>query len=57
MAIRKVQRGTRGANVGVMTWLFRPTRKLMIKQHRRSGNTFNGMDIIYLSTVGAKSGK
>ena len=29
----------------------------MINQHRRSGNTFRGLDILYLETIGAKSGK
>jgi deazaflavin-dependent oxidoreductase (nitroreductase family) len=57
MNFKKAPGGTRGANVRVTMWLMRPMRKLMIKQHRRSGNTFNGMDIIYLNTVGAKSGK
>jgi deazaflavin-dependent oxidoreductase (nitroreductase family) len=57
MNIKKARRGTRGANVRATMWLMRPMRKLMIRQHRRSGNTFKGMDILYLNTVGAKSGQ
>jgi deazaflavin-dependent oxidoreductase (nitroreductase family) len=30
---------------------------LMIKIHKRSGDRFAGMDLLYLTTVGAKSGK
>jgi deazaflavin-dependent oxidoreductase (nitroreductase family) len=31
--------------------------RLMVKVHRRSGNRFQGMDLMYLTTVGAKSGE
>jgi deazaflavin-dependent oxidoreductase (nitroreductase family) len=30
---------------------------MMIKQHRRSGDRFMGMDLLYLTTVGAKTGQ
>jgi deazaflavin-dependent oxidoreductase (nitroreductase family) len=29
----------------------------MIKQHRRKGDRFQGMDLLYLTTVGAKTGQ
>lgn len=30
--------------------------RLMVKVHRRTGDRFQGMDLMYLTTVGAKSG-
>ena len=32
-------------------------KNMMIKIHRRSGDRFSGMDLLYLTTVGAKSGQ
>ncbi|GAA2584840.1 nitroreductase family deazaflavin-dependent oxidoreductase [Dactylosporangium fulvum] len=32
-------------------------KNIMIKVHKRSGDRFAGMDLLYLTTVGAKSGK
>ena len=32
-------------------------KNLMIKLHRRTGDRFMGMDLLYLTTVGAKSGE
>ncbi|MEU4428837.1 nitroreductase/quinone reductase family protein [Actinoplanes sp. NPDC024001] len=32
-------------------------QNLMIKVHRRTGDRFQGMDLLYLTTVGAQSGK
>jgi len=32
-------------------------KKIMIKLHRRSGDRFMGMDLLYLTTVGAKTGQ
>ena len=32
-------------------------KNLMIKAHRRTGDRFMGMDLLYLTTVGAKSGE
>lgn len=32
-------------------------KQLMIKFHKRSGDRFAGMDLLYLTTVGARSGK
>jgi deazaflavin-dependent oxidoreductase (nitroreductase family) len=30
---------------------------MMVKRHRRQGNTFMGMNVLYLTTTGAKSGE
>ncbi len=30
---------------------------LMLRMHRRSGDRFGGMDLLYLTTVGARSGQ
>lgn len=32
-------------------------KNMMIKIHRRTGNRFMGMDLLYLTTVGAKTGE
>ncbi len=32
-------------------------KNLLIKVHRRSGDRFMGMDLLYLTTVGAKTGQ
>jgi deazaflavin-dependent oxidoreductase (nitroreductase family) len=32
-------------------------KNMMIKMHRRSGDRFMGMDLLYLTTVGAKTGE
>lgn len=32
-------------------------KNIMIKMHRRSGDRFMGMDLLYLTTVGAKTGR
>ena len=32
-------------------------KNLMIKLHRRTGDRFMGMDLLYLTTVGAKTGQ
>lgn len=32
-------------------------KNVMIKLHRRAGDHFNGMDLLYLTTVGAKTGE
>jgi deazaflavin-dependent oxidoreductase (nitroreductase family) len=32
-------------------------KHMMIKMHRRSGDRFMGMDLLYLTTVGAKTGE
>jgi deazaflavin-dependent oxidoreductase (nitroreductase family) len=37
--------------------LARLVRQLMISQHRRTGGTFMGMDVLILTTTGRKSGE
>jgi deazaflavin-dependent oxidoreductase (nitroreductase family) len=32
-------------------------KNIMIKLHRRSGDRFMGMDLLYLTTIGAKTGQ
>ena len=56
MSIPKTPPGTRGARKapGFAARLITP---LMIRIHRRSHDRFVGMDLLYLTTVGAKSGQ
>jgi deazaflavin-dependent oxidoreductase (nitroreductase family) len=46
-------RGTRGVPSNAVT---RVMMKAMTGWHRRSGDKFQGMDLLYLTTIGAKSG-
>jgi deazaflavin-dependent oxidoreductase (nitroreductase family) len=49
---------TRGAPGGrLLSLLARLTRRLRIRHHRHHGDTFRGNDVLYLTTVGARSGK
>lgn len=48
-------RGMRGARIVVLVACL--TRRLRIRHHRRNGDTFQGRDVLYLSTVGARTGK
>ena len=57
MGIEKTSSGTRGTNAAVIARLLRPLQRIMMGMHRRSGNTFQGMDVLYLETIGAKSGE
>jgi deazaflavin-dependent oxidoreductase (nitroreductase family) len=56
MSFTKTPGGTRGPKVpsNAMT---RGMMRLMTAWHRRSGDKFQGMDLLYLTTVGAKSGQ
>jgi deazaflavin-dependent oxidoreductase (nitroreductase family) len=58
MAFVTSKRGTRGMSG---TWLAllasRLLRNRMVKQHRKQGDTFRGGAVLYLSTVGAKTGQ
>jgi deazaflavin-dependent oxidoreductase (nitroreductase family) len=47
-------RGARGMKSNAMT---RAIMRGMTSWHRRSGDKFQGMDLLYLTTVGAKSGQ
>ena len=54
----KSARGTHGVRGGrILPLVARLTRLLRIRHHRRHGDTFRGRDVLYLTTVGAKSGK
>jgi deazaflavin-dependent oxidoreductase (nitroreductase family) len=58
MAFEKTPSGTRGARSPSQSSAFaRFIGRTMIKLHRRSGNKFMGMDLLYLTTVGAKTGE
>jgi deazaflavin-dependent oxidoreductase (nitroreductase family) len=58
MSFQKTPGGTRGARVPSGSNPFmRFVNRMMVKQHRRSGDRFQGMDLLYLTTVGAKSGQ
>ncbi len=58
MSLQKTPGGTRGARGAASSNpLYRFTTKIMSKWHRRSGDKFQGMDLLYLTTVGAKSGQ
>src|SRR4051812_30411821 len=56
MSIEKPPRGTHGGRTppGFVGKFVMP---LMVKVHRRAGDQFKGMDLLYLTTVGAKSGQ
>jgi deazaflavin-dependent oxidoreductase (nitroreductase family) len=56
MRISKPPAGTHGVRTppGILGRIMTP---LMIRIHRRSGNRFAGMDLLYLTTTGARSGQ
>src|SRR5881227_2386182 len=56
MAVQKLPTGTRGGRKppALLAKILSP---LLMRLHRRSGDRFNGMDLLYLTTVGAKSGQ
>lgn len=56
MPIEKLPSGTRG-RAGAPRLLTRLMTPLMLRLHRRQGDRFAGMDLLYLRTVGAKSGQ
>lgn len=55
MAIEKLPSGTRGARTPP-GWVGRVMNPVMRFVHRHTGNRFSGMDLLYLTTVGARSG-
>jgi deazaflavin-dependent oxidoreductase (nitroreductase family) len=58
MTIAKGGSGTRGMRgARLATLVARVMRPLLIRQHRRQGDTFRGSDVLYLTTVGARTGK
>lgn len=57
MSIVKTAGGTRGLRGARWAALAaRTLRPLLIRQHRKRGDTFRGRPVLYLSTVGARTG-
>lgn len=56
MAIEKLPAGTRGTR-RPPAFLSRLMLPLMISMHRRSNDRVRGNDLLYLTTIGAKSGQ
>jgi len=56
MPVQKLPVGTRG-NRQPPGWLARIMMPIMMRVHRRQGDHFQGQDLLYLTTVGAKSGQ
>jgi deazaflavin-dependent oxidoreductase (nitroreductase family) len=57
MSFQKTPGGTRGGRGMPSNSVTRFISKTMTSWHRRSGDKFQGMDLLYLTTVGAKSGE
>ena len=57
MSFQTTPGGTHGARSVPSNPLTRTMMRLMAAWHRRSGDKFQGMDLLYLTTVGAKSGQ
>ncbi len=57
MSFQKTPSGSRGARGAGSNAMTRAVMRLMTSWHRRSGDKFQGMDLLYLTTVGAKSGQ
>jgi len=58
MSFDKTPRGSRGARgASRSNPLTRFVGRMMMKQHRRRGDKFMGMDLLYLTTIGAKTGE
>lgn len=56
MSVQKPPSGTRGARTPPR-FVGKIMMPLMMRIHRRGGDRFNGMDLLYLTTVGARSGE
>jgi deazaflavin-dependent oxidoreductase (nitroreductase family) len=57
MSFEKTPGGTRGAWAPPSNAVTRAIARVMASWHRRSGDKFQGMDLLYLTTVGAKTGR
>lgn len=57
MSFQKTPGGTRGAQSMPSNVVTRGIMRVMTAWHRRSGDTFQGMDLLYLTTVGARTGQ
>lgn len=58
MAFEKTPSGTRGPHKSTRANpLMRLALRMALRSHRRGGDQFRGMDLLYLTTVGAKTGE
>jgi deazaflavin-dependent oxidoreductase (nitroreductase family) len=57
MSFEKTPGGTHGARVPWTNPVGRAVVRVLAGWHRRSGDRFQGMDLLYLTTVGAKTGQ
>jgi len=57
MSFQKTPGGTRGACVPPSNAVTRALGRVAMSWHRRSGDKMQGMDLLYLTTVGAKTGQ
>jgi deazaflavin-dependent oxidoreductase (nitroreductase family) len=57
MSFQKTPGGTHGARVPWTNAVGRAITRMLAAWHRRSGDRFQGMDLLYLTTVGAKTGQ
>jgi deazaflavin-dependent oxidoreductase (nitroreductase family) len=57
MSFQKTPGGTRGTRGAPSNAITRGIMRVMTAWHRRSGDRFQGMDLLYLTTVGARSGQ
>src|SRR5207247_11299250 len=57
MSFQKPPGGTRGARVPPSNAVTRALNRVAMSWHRRSGDKFEGQDLLYLTTVGAKTGQ
>jgi hypothetical protein len=57
MGFQTTPGGTRGARGASSSAITRSIMRRMMAWHRRSGDRFQGMDLLYLTTVGAKRGR
>ena len=57
MSFQETPGGTRGARTPGSNPVTRALMRAMTSWHRRSGDKFQGMDLLYLTTVGAKTGQ
>lgn len=57
MSFQKTPGGTRGARGTPSNAVTRAIMRVMTRWHRRSGDKFQGQDLLYLTTVGAKTGQ
>jgi deazaflavin-dependent oxidoreductase (nitroreductase family) len=57
MSFQKTPGGTRGGRGVPSNVLMRGMMRAVTSWHKRSGDKFQGLDLLYLTTVGAKSGQ